>query len=321
MGTVDGATPNRLWTIIGTVALEDVIVALRAAGAKGDASKNVRDVGRFRCEVVAGGLTNMVWRVNDGETQRCVKLYRSTANAPDEHEYNALCLIARHLPERAPSPIAHFPAPILPAVVAEWVPGVPLNDRPVTEEEITSLTDCLAAIHDLDTDGVPPAINTPPTLAVSGVQRMLADLSCNDPLIEQALHEAASWLESRDAERIADLPPSSWGRGDPNLENILVDPDGHARVIDLELAGVTNVTFEVADMIEHLRSHQVTEAAWAPLIDRLIAPKDRLALTACRRLGAIWWLSMLVGDPRAREINGTERQLVQAERVLTHLAG
>jgi hypothetical protein len=34
----------------------------------------------------------------------------------------------------------------------------------------------------------------------------------------------------------------------------------------------------------------------------------------------MWWLAMLIGNPRAREINGTERQAVQAERVLTILS-
>lgn len=300
--------------------LEDLVAALRGAVANGDVPDHAWYLDGVHCDGVTAGMSHSVWRVDDGDTQRCVKLYRSTVNDPDRREYQALCHIAAHCPDRAPTPIAHFPAPVLPAVVTQWAPGVPLDDRPLTLDEITALTDCLATIHDLDTSAVPPAVTSPPLVAVSGVRAMLTDLSTDDPIVEQALHEATAWTGSRDAELIAQLPVSSWGRGDPNLENVLVDPSGHALVVDLEMAGVTNVTFEVADMIEHLRSHRVAWQAWAPLIDRLIPAKDRPVFAACRRLQSTYWLAMLIGNPRARQINGTKRQTVQAERVLTILS-
>jgi Ser/Thr protein kinase RdoA (MazF antagonist) len=301
------------------VLLEDLVAALRGVVASGDVPDRVLYLDGARCDVVAAG-SHSVWRVEDGDERRCVKLYRSTADDPDRREYQALCLIAGQCRDRAPTPIAHFPAPVLPAVVTEWTPGVGLNDRPLTPDEITALTDCLATIHDLDTADV-PAITGPPQGAVSRVRTMLADLSTDDPIVERALDEAAAWIGSADAELVAQLPCSAWGRGDPNLENVLVDASGHALVVDLENAGVTNVTFEVADMIEHLRSHCVASQDWAPLIDRLVAEKDRPAFAACRRLASMFWLAMLIGNPRAREINGTARQTVQAERVLTILSG
>lgn len=232
------------------VLMEDLVAALREAVANGDVPDHPWYLDGVRCDVVAGG-THSVWRVEDGDTRRCVKLYTSTVNDPDWREYQALCLVAAHCPDRAPTPIAHVPAPVLPAVVTEWTPGIPLNDRPLTPDEITALTDCLVTIHDLDTTAVPPAATSPPWLAVSGVRAMLTDLSTDDPIVERAVHEATAWIGCRDAERIAQLQCSSWGRGDPNLENVLVDSSGHALVVDLEMAGVTNVTLEVADMIEH----------------------------------------------------------------------
>lgn len=298
--------------------LHDLVAVLRDAVAKGDVPDHACHAHGVRCEPVTAGMSHSVWRVGDGDTQRCVKLYRATAGDPDRREYQALSLLARHCHGQAPMPIAHFPAPVLPAVVAEWIPGVSLNDRPLTQDEITALTECLAAVHDVDTAGV-PAVPGPPQGAVTRVAVMLADLSTHDRTVERALHEARAWLESRDAELVAHLPCSSWGRGDPNLENVLVDSSGHARVVDLEMAGATNVAFEVADMIEHLRSHCVDWQDWAPLIDRLIPAIDRAAFAACRRLASTFWLAMLVGNPQARAINGTERQVVQAERVLTIL--
>ena len=300
------------------MVLEDLVAALRVVVANGDVRDRV-DLDGVRCDVVTAGLSHSVWRVEDGDARRCVKLYTSTVGDPDLREYEALRLIAGQCPNRAPWPIAHFPTLVLPAVVTEWTPGVALNDRPLTRNEIEALTDCLVTVHDLDITGV-PAVTGPPRGAVGRVGAMLTDLSTDDPITERALREATAWIGSDEADLVAQLPASSWGRGDPNLENVLVDASGRALVVDLEDAGVTNVTFEVADMIEHLRSHRVAWPDWVPLVDRLIPVKDREAFAACRRLASTFWLAMLVGNSRAREINGTERQTVQAERVLAVLS-
>lgn len=161
---------------------------------------------------------------------------------------------------------------------------------------------------------VPPADVEP--IDFSGfVARVRGAISSSNAegVIAEAHAAAGEWLAGPAVDELAELQDVVIGHGDPNLANYLWDGE-RVRIIDFEDAGRSDLTIELANLVEHLASRSTD---WNGLLDHYTVDAERL-LNA-RRLFAAFWLTLIgPGGPSAnRNPPGTAE--LQAERLLSLL--
>jgi thiamine kinase-like enzyme len=85
-----------------------------------------------------------------------------------------------------------------------------------------------------------------------------------------------------------------FSRGDSNLLNWLWD-GGHARCVDFEFAGHSDLPFEWADLIEHISARAIDDTTWDDIITTLplSRPGARRRFEAAQRTCALRWLAVL----------------------------
>jgi hypothetical protein len=236
-------------------------------------------------EPVEGGGNNRVFRVRTGMGEAALKQYLTDATDGRDrlgHEWAALTLLARHLPGRAPKPLAVDPERGWAAF--DWVEGAPAG---AIDRDVDSV---VAFVHELqllgahpDAQALPPAAEACLSLAdlISQIERRIRRLGAvNSERLRLFLADAFEPL-FRDASRLARehyaraaldpdrplaphlriLSPSDFG-----FHNAKRREDGALIFLDFEYFGWDDPVKLVADFLTH--------------------PAMRLSAVQCRRFEA-----------------------------------
>jgi Ser/Thr protein kinase RdoA (MazF antagonist) len=247
---------------------------------------------------LSGGMNNAVYRVQLVEQPLCVKLYKIDERHRAEREWQALCYLAEQGLGIAPQPRHFSPDPELPAVVMELVAGVSLYDHQPAARELAALAETLKQLYALTPKvaAYPHTVIGPPIVLMQRVESWLAWLAdrADEPLVKQILAVVAQWDSEADRVILAMSAPSVFSRGDPNLANCLWDGQ-RVRCVDLEYSGWSDMTFDLAELIEAQPSRHISDQTWERFIDsfELHETAEQQRLAAARRLCAVFWISLL----------------------------
>jgi hypothetical protein len=126
----------------------------------------------------------------------------------------------------------------------------------------------------------------------------------------EAFSAAASWLGGSEVDSLLDPGTPVIGHGDPNLSNYLWD-GSRVRIVDFEDSGVSDLSFELANLMEHLAGRGTD---WSGFADRF--PVDQQRLLTARRLWSMFWLTLLRPGGPAESRNPPGTGELQGERVL-----
>lgn len=248
----------------------------------------------------------------DGELVR--KRYLRTDRGQPEREWSTLVWLHEHAPDLVPRPIARESEP--PALVMSRVAGEPMC-AVLTAAQTTAM---IAAYQELFAVSPPPEMPLRYQHPAEFVTSTFAWLGEVPPgrlakVVRQALAAAAGWHADTPA-GIGDIRDPVVVQGDANVANMLWD--GHrVRLVDFEYSGVGELTFEVADLVEHASSR----------LRRLIDPEkviagfdltqeQRVRVEAYRKVLATFWLLMLLPGNPGHRLNPEGSAERQAEHVL-----
>jgi aminoglycoside phosphotransferase len=144
---------------------------------------------------------------------------------------------------------------------------------------------------------------------------------CRQPeLVRNAIAVARAWLayDRADLDRIVDPVVA---RGDGNLDNALWDGDT-CRLVDFEEFGVSDIAYEIADVLEHASSRLDRHLDADALIATVGLKADQLdRLASYRVLMASFWLVMLLPGNGGFERNPAGSTGDQATHLLSLLDG
>jgi aminoglycoside phosphotransferase len=232
----------------------------------------------------------------DGDVVR--KRFVSWSDGEAKREWAGLTTLARHVPGLAPAPISQEIEDGEPVVVMSRVPGSPLGSKPLTIAQIAALTTALRRLF-----SAPAALDAEERAFGPSVMRSVVgewaredyDLrECRDPaLVGRALTLARRWLASDDPQhdRVTD---AVLALGDGNLENIMWDGTT-CRLIDFEEFGISDIAYELADVVEHVSSRLRRLMDVDAFLDQFpLGTEQRMRLAAFRQLLATFWLVMLL---------------------------
>jgi aminoglycoside phosphotransferase (APT) family kinase protein len=241
----------------------------------------------------------------DGDVVR--KRYVSWEAAEAEREWRGLELLAAHAPGLAPVPLSRGSEDGAPVVVMARVPGEPLGTAPLTGPQVDALAASLRRLFAVPLPHDLPERALGPSAARRAVREWAAeayDLApCQDAdLVGHALERARAWLADDDpaTDRVVD-PVAAVGDG--NLWNVLWDGTT-CRLVDFEEFGRSDLTYEVADVVEHASSRLDRHLDADALLGRLdLTGQQRARLAVHRRLLASFWLVMLLPGNRGFDRN------------------
>ncbi|MFY9915780.1 MAG: aminoglycoside phosphotransferase family protein [Nocardioidaceae bacterium] len=258
------------------------------------------------------------------------KRYRRWSNGEPQREWEALTLIHANAPHLVPAPLSWELDAEPPHIVMSRLPGEPVGSRSAVSDA------CLDAVaHAVDSfhHVLPTATldaSSPrrwgPTTAVDEVRSWAVETLAmpldrrHSPEVRRALTDGVAWITSSDVRRLESREPHVvFGRGDGNVANLLWD--GHqVRLVDFEDAGVSDRSFELADLAEHVSTWVAAGVDVDRLLDRFtLTARDRARVTQYRRLFGLFWLLMLLpGNPAAwRNPDGTlDRQAARLSALL-----
>jgi aminoglycoside phosphotransferase (APT) family kinase protein len=133
---------------------------------------------------------------------------------------------------------------------------------------------------------------------------------------------AAAWVSAPRIDQVAAEPGRIvLGQADGNLANFLWDDtQNKIRLVDFEDSRLSDPTFEIAEITEHLTAWTGGAINTATLLEHLpLTDGETARLLQFRRLLTFWWLlNLLPGNPyHAHNPQGTLRR--QADRLLTLL--
>jgi aminoglycoside phosphotransferase (APT) family kinase protein len=217
-------------------------------------------------------------------------------------------VISTAMPDLVPVPIKlEQPEPPRPrpSVTMSLLPGRPLAGR-LTDVQLEGLHEALGALW-----SIPPAgLESIDYRAFVARVRQAISAWSGSGVIADAHTAATEWLAGPAADELAQPRDPVIGHGDPNLANYLWDGE-RVRIIDFEDAGGSDLTVELANLVEHLASRGTD---WSAFLDRYAVDADRLQ--TARRLFAAFWLTLIgpAGPSANRNPPGTAEQ--QAERLL-----
>ena len=289
-------------------------------------------VAPFRFDLIAGGHSNLTYRVTGADGARFVlrrppmgHLLASAHDMGREHRIIA-ALAGTPVPV---APAAGFcPDPEVngaPFYVMNFVDGLVVHDRPEAEAMLTApareraslaLVDTLAAIHAVDLDAVG-----------------LADLGKHEGYIARQLKR---WYGQWNAQKTRELPavdlvhdalaaripeqgPASIVHGDYRLDNCMVTPDGEvAAVLDWEICTLGDPLADVGLLMVYWTGPDDEPSAWegmattAPGFADRQALADRYAAVSGRDLSnldfyvtfALWKLACILEGVYARYLEG-----------------
>ena len=216
-----------------------------------------------------------------------------------EREWAILTLLAEHAPGLAPRPLRREDG-ATPVIVMERLPGVHLEPRPLTTEQVRALGASLRRLYDVPVEAVIAAGVGPRRYGAREHPGVLVDWlgedhelgECRDPvLVAEALDAARAFVA---APPLPEPRMDSLGIADLNPANVLWDGRA-ARLVDFEDGGLTDPAYELADHLEHLGSRlpgvydDHALPASVGLEDEAMDRTD-----AYRPLFAAFWLAMLL---------------------------
>lgn len=223
------------------------------------------------------------------------KRYVAWDRGEPEREWAALELLARKAPGLAPAPIERTTQDGRPVVVMSLLPGRPLTGDLAPAQQ-GGLADALRRLFAVRVpEGLAERANGPDWMRTTTLEWLAEDYdlsACREPeLVREAKDRAVAWLAALLLEPPVDLVIAL---GDGNLDNVLWDGEV-CRLIDWEEYGVSDLAYELADLVEHASSRLTRILD----VDRLLATfaltHDQAALVANhRRLLACFWLAMLL---------------------------
>ncbi|UUZ60024.1 aminoglycoside phosphotransferase family protein [Nocardioides sp. B-3] len=228
-----------------------------------------------------------------GEVVR--KCYVSWDDREPEREWAGLVHLSRESPGPAPTPIAREVEDGRPVVVMSLVPGEPLTGT-LSAAQSKAFADALRRLF---------AVPVPEDSAerANGAQAMrdhvrewLAEdydlTACQEPdTVKTATDRAVEWLT---AVHLPARVDSVIAIGDGNLDNVLWDGEV-CRLIDWEEYGASDLTYEIADVVEHASSRLTRSLDVDALLDTLdLDASQRERLAVHRTLLACFWLMMLL---------------------------
>jgi hypothetical protein len=232
------------------------------------------------------------------------KTYVDSSRGEHLREWNALRAVSDAHPTLVPTPIQLTPGP---SIIMTRIQGRPLTGR-LTGEQTEGLRVALTQLWSI------PPTDLQPIDHAAFVQRIRTAIRPwpwpGSGIVADAQLAATAWLSSPEADELSLPAQQVLGHGDPNLANYLWD-GSHIRIVDFEDAGRSDLTMELANLVEHIASRGTH---WTDLVEHFAT--DRARLLTARRLFAIFWLTLLRpgGPSAARNPPGTSD--LQAKRVL-----
>lgn len=214
-----------------------------------------------------------------------------------QREWSALEHLAAYAPDLAPKPLSRGTANGRPYVVMSRLPGDPMTGA-LTAAQQSALTDAVRRLLSVPvSEGLRVRANSPLGFQQRLLPRLLQppDLSvCRGArLVEQAIEAAVSWLQGN-------LPDRDWivdpvlAIGDGNLDNVIWDGTT-ARLVDWEEFGVSDLAYELADMVEHASARLERRLDIPQFLSSLgLNAEQRQRLVRHRRMFACFWLAMLL---------------------------
>lgn len=248
------------------------------------------------------------------------KCYVSWDDGEPDREWAALQHLAREAPDLTPAPIGRETRDGRPVVVMSLVPGEPLGGE-LSANQLRGFGEALRRLFAvLVPEGLGERANGP-ELMRDKVHAWLAedhDLTrCQDPdLVRTAKDRAVAWLA---AVRLPGIVERVIAIGDGNLDNVLWDGET-CRLIDWEEYGASDLTYEIADVVEHASSRLTRSLDVGALVDDLgLDESQRARLEQHRTLLACFWLAMLLPGNGGFARNPTGSTEDQARHVLAML--
>lgn len=223
------------------------------------------------------------------------KRYVAWDRGEAEREWAGLQLLAREAPGLAPAPIGREVGDGRPVVVMSRVAGEPLGGLVTTTQQ----EGLIAALRRLFAVRVPTELgeraNGPEVMGRQTIEGLAADhdLSpCAD--LELVLTARAGALEWLGTVRLPDVVDRVIALGDGNLDNVLWDGEV-CRLIDWEEYGASDLTYELADLVEHASSRLTRSLDVDGLLARFdLTDLQSASLVQYRRLLACNWLMKLL---------------------------
>lgn len=251
------------------------------------------------------------------ETDVVRKRYLRTDRDQAQREWSTLAWLAEQAPGLAPRPLDRdVPAA---TVVMSRIPGEPIECT-FTTQQMTAMIDSYRELYAVPVPADMPFRFFHPEQFMANLTGWLAEAprdGLSEP-VRRALAEAEDWNAALRPQLREILDPVV-AQADGNVHNMLWDGD-RVRLIDFEYAGVGDLAFEVADLVEHVSSR--LRGLLEP--DRLLAGFE---LSAAQRrrvedfrivLATFWLLMLLPGSPgHARNPRGSAER--QAEHLLALL--
>lgn len=225
------------------------------------------------------------------------KVYVSWEEGEPEREWAALLLLDREAPGLAPRPLGREEEDGRPVVVMSEVPGRPLTDN-VSPVQQRGLVEALRRLFAVNVeDGLAERANGPSVMRGQLIEWLTGsyDLArCEDEaLVADCLTRAREWLAT-DGEIVETITDPVIAIGDGNPDNVLWDGE-RCRLIDFEEHGVSDLAYEVADIVEHASSRLErrldTEAF---LAEMQLDEAQQRRVEEYRRLMACLWLAILL---------------------------
>lgn len=242
------------------------------------------------------------------------KRYSRTDRGQPEREWATLAWLHEHAPGLAPRPIVLESDP--PALVMSRVAGEPL-DAVLTAAQTTALTEAYRELFAVPAPAEMPLRFQHPAEFVANVVDWLGEVHHihHPSVVRRALVAAEKWHADAPA-GIDEIRDRVVAQGDGNVANMLWD--GHrVRLVDFEYAGVGDLAFEVADLVEHASSRLRRLLDPERVISGFeLTPEQQGRVEAYRVVLATFWLLMLLpGNPgHGRNPEGSVER--QSEHVL-----
>lgn len=255
------------------------------------------------------------------------KTFVTWSQSEPAREWRALVDLDTHAPGLAPRPIAQLDVAGRPAVMMSRVPGEPMSGV-LSPRQIEALGSAMRRLFDVPVPAeLPVRANDPGTFQQEFRSWLEGDYAwnqCQDPLlVRRAVEAARSWLDRHQ-------PAQNWlvdpvlALGDGNLDNVLWDGE-ECRLIDWEEYGVSDLCYEIADVVEHASSRLggcLNIDAF--LAEFVLTSEQRERVEHHRRMFACFWLAMLLpgnGGWLRNPPGSTEKQAHWVVEVIGQLAG